>query len=263
MTCCLLVVLNANLVVKIKLNKFIPHLSIKPEHERVFLVTDLHGNLKGLLKLLDKIGYDSSKDLLISLGDLIDRGDESLSLLMYFIDNPNRISLAGNHEDMMIDALFSKTHKHGRKAMWDGEGGAWAKDVSNTTLTHIGRKIQNQFAYTATLTLRCGTRFGLTHGDIVGDRWLGSEYANLDEKELSKFLWGRNRAKKKFRVSHSIKDVDFTVHGHTPSEEPYMFYNSIFMDTGAAYKDGRVTAIELNEFSKNKSLLKSCVCVKY
>ena len=238
---------------------FIPHVHIKSKHDRVLVVGDIHGNLKALMKLLKKAKYDPQKDLLVSLGDLIDRGDHSLATLTYFLDNPNILVVAGNHEDIMVRSFFDETSKSGNKALWHGNGGTWGDDVDKSLLKTIAKKMVNQFAYTATVELQCGTKFGFTHGDVVGTKWLGENYHNQSVKELTRLMWGRDRAKHKYRANYVIEDVDFTIHGHTPSELPHQFRNSIFIDTGAAYKEGMLTGLILQKFLENNSLAKSCV----
>ena len=51
-----------------------------PSHKRVFAVSDVHGNLDYLKGLLNKISF-STDDILILLGDLIEKGPRSLETL--------------------------------------------------------------------------------------------------------------------------------------------------------------------------------------
>ena len=50
-------------------------------NQRVFVVTDVHGHFSELSNGLQKLNYNDREDLLISLGDLIDRGPESMKTL--------------------------------------------------------------------------------------------------------------------------------------------------------------------------------------
>ncbi len=56
-----------------------------PAHRRAFAVSDIHGNLDCLKGLLDKIAF-SADDVLILLGDLVEKGPHSIDTLRYIID---------------------------------------------------------------------------------------------------------------------------------------------------------------------------------
>lgn len=64
------------------------HVTIKyidlPADRRVFAVSDVHGNLDYLKGLLNKISF-AQDDILILLGDLIEKGPQSLETLQYVI----------------------------------------------------------------------------------------------------------------------------------------------------------------------------------
>ncbi len=76
-------------------------------YNRIIVVGDLHGYCVPLIKLLDSI-YLTEEDLMIFIGDYIDRGPESKSVIDKLIQlkslYSNIIFLKGNHEDMMLGA---------------------------------------------------------------------------------------------------------------------------------------------------------------
>lgn len=47
----------------------------------IFVVGDLHGCYTLLMNELDKVSFDPARDLLISVGDLVDRGAENVECL--------------------------------------------------------------------------------------------------------------------------------------------------------------------------------------
>lgn len=55
-----------------------------PAHRRVFAISDVHGNLDYLKGLLKKISF-SQDDILIILGDLIEKGPQSIETLQYIV----------------------------------------------------------------------------------------------------------------------------------------------------------------------------------
>jgi serine/threonine protein phosphatase 1 len=64
---------------------------------RYFIIGDIHGCYDELRDLLDKAALNSD-DQIISIGDLVDRGLDSASVVEFFRDTPNADSIMGNHE---------------------------------------------------------------------------------------------------------------------------------------------------------------------
>ena len=67
---------------------------------RVLYVGDIHGEIHRLHKLLAQMNFNSNRDVLISVGDIFDRGKQSLQTLQYFYgcDRDHIMSVMGNHE---------------------------------------------------------------------------------------------------------------------------------------------------------------------
>ena len=65
---------------------------------KTYVMTDIHGRLEDLLRLMDQIPPGSK---LIFLGDYIDRGSQSAEVVAYVRSLDGAICLRGNHEDMM------------------------------------------------------------------------------------------------------------------------------------------------------------------
>ena len=72
-----------------------------------FVVSDVHSFYTPMKRALDEAGYDKDNEnhILISLGDIFDRGDESLKMLHFFKSLPKerRILVRGNHELLLAD----------------------------------------------------------------------------------------------------------------------------------------------------------------
>jgi len=67
-----------------------------------YVIGDLHGCFSLLERLLDEVRFDKSRDRLFSVGDLIDRGPESLRCLQLLAE-PWFYAVQGNHENMMLN----------------------------------------------------------------------------------------------------------------------------------------------------------------
>jgi serine/threonine protein phosphatase 1 len=84
---------------------------------KYFCVTDVHGFYKILRDSLDKAGFDpnNKEHVLVSCGDLLDRGPQPRECLEYVMSLPRKILICGNHEDLMEQAVargFFLYHDH-------------------------------------------------------------------------------------------------------------------------------------------------------
>ncbi len=91
-----------------------------PAHKRVFAVSDVHGNLPFLQGLLNKISF-STDDVLILLGDLIEKGPRNLDTLRFIIQLCKTHTvhvLQGNCDRLMFDETFSDQWLFEYRHMW-------------------------------------------------------------------------------------------------------------------------------------------------
>ena len=73
----------------------------------VYVIGDIHGELKALRGLLDYV-QPGPTDLVIALGDYIDRGEDSKGVVDSLIElkqSTNFIGIRGNHEQMLLNVL--------------------------------------------------------------------------------------------------------------------------------------------------------------
>ncbi len=81
----------------------------------VYAVGDIQGCYKPLRKLLDKINFDPTVDRLWCVGDLVNRGPDSLRTLRFLKElGPAFTSVLGNH-DLHFVALSTGAHDGGKK----------------------------------------------------------------------------------------------------------------------------------------------------
>lgn len=99
--------------------------------ERIIGIGDLHGCYELFRKLIEEnIRPRKDKDLLICLGDYIDRGSESALLIEYMRDLMDEygngfIRLMGNHEAMALSYFLCSDAQESRRQwdIWMGNGG--------------------------------------------------------------------------------------------------------------------------------------------
>ena len=77
---------------------------------KLFCVSDIHSHYTLLKKALDEAGFDpnNKSHMLISIGDELDRGDESKEVIDYLISLPRKVIIKGNHTDLLLDCLKRK-----------------------------------------------------------------------------------------------------------------------------------------------------------
>ena len=77
-------------------------------NHNVWVVGDIHGYHDSFVKLVSKLNLDDG-DLVISIGDMIDGGPESVGVVELFMVNDQFIAILGNHEQMLLDDWNKKS----------------------------------------------------------------------------------------------------------------------------------------------------------
>ena len=79
--------------------------------KKYFCVSDVHSFLTPLLEALNEKGFDKDNPdhILVVLGDLFDRGDETVELYNFVRGLPDDrfIYIRGNHEDLLFQCFYS------------------------------------------------------------------------------------------------------------------------------------------------------------
>jgi serine/threonine protein phosphatase 1 len=79
-----------------------------------YVVGDLHGQVRILEGLLEKISFSPGKDHLVAVGDVIDRGENTGDLLRFLFSGARDgwfSSVMGNHEEVLLGHLKNpKSH---------------------------------------------------------------------------------------------------------------------------------------------------------
>jgi serine/threonine protein phosphatase 1 len=66
---------------------------------------DIHGEYDKLINLLKRVNFDYSKDTLIQLGDVVDRGPDVYSCVEELLKIKNLIAIRGNHDFCWLEFL--------------------------------------------------------------------------------------------------------------------------------------------------------------
>jgi hypothetical protein len=208
--------------------------SDKVKRMKTLVIGDIHGCYAELRELLALAGL-TPDDLIIALGDIVDRGPETPEVLEFFRSQPHTSSLMGNHERKHIRATLGELQP------------ALSQRISRAQL---GEKYPDAVAWMGTLPLfveRAGAilvhgylepgialqaqREQVLCGTIGGERYLG---ANYDRPWYE--LWD---GAKLVVVGH----LDYLRTGL-----PFVYRDRVFgLDTGCAH-GGRLTGLLLPDF---------------
>ena len=200
---------------------------------RDFAVGDLHGHVSQLHEQLADIGFDPSKDRLICVGDLIDRGPESADALK-LLDEPWFYCVIGNHEELMLQSL--RYHDSRMRMLWLNNGGDWIMNTDSSLWPGWLDAIES-LPLGIEVTSASGTRYGITHADFPLLDW--GEFATMSGDQLSQVIWARDNFRQ--RSEHKVRGVDWLVHGHnvTDNGESVQLGNRIYIEAGA-YQGNRL-----------------------
>lgn len=132
---------------------------------RDLVVGDLHGHRSLLEQQLEACGFDPARDRVLSVGDLVDRGPESLATLQ-LIEEPWFHAVLGNHELMLLSFLgFYGSKVHAAKAYASGSG-KWVPEALARHRKAVLRLADRVAALPLSLHVGGALPFGVMHGDL-------------------------------------------------------------------------------------------------
>lgn len=99
------------------------------QNKRIIVVSDIHGYVNYLDGVLKKVGY-SNRDALIIVGDIIEKGPESLKTVQYVLklqeENSNVYATMGNVDYGMLEDYFDNSQEGNSNFI---KGLKWSKNV--------------------------------------------------------------------------------------------------------------------------------------
>ena len=208
------------------------------DDKNVFYVGDIHGEITKLNEKLSDIKFNKETDILISVGDLIDRGENSLACLE-LITEPWFHAVRGNHEELMIRSLIDKCENH--LSCWLSNGANWYFDLNQEDRMYANdlAKIASELPYVIEVLHR-GKKVVVCHANYPNDEYTGE----IDKCDLHDIIWDRSRIES-FKKEETIKGADHFVFGHTPLRRHTNLGNCHWIDTGAVFSK-ELTVIKLD-----------------
>lgn len=201
---------------------------------RDFAVGDLHGCIDQLHAALLSVNFNKKVDRLFSVGDLVDRGPNSLACLRLLNERWFH-AVRGNHEDMMVHAI-SKTESFDMRGAWFRNGGDWYNTLTPQELIELDELLVKVKKLPYVIEVPCNNKMiGILHAEHFGESWVTKKDLELPYV-LDAILWGRGYGLMRpheATEAHIMKGIDVVIGGHTPREwAPFYIQNRLFIDGG-------------------------------
>ena len=224
-----------------------------------FVISDIHGEYDKFIRLLEKIQLKNT-DTLYILGDVLDRGEHPVRVLLKLMEMPNAVLIAGNHEVMALRCLDFLKKEITEESVAEINDELmenlllWEYNGAQTTIDEfrmLDRELQEDvidYLKDAILYVELeagGREYILVHAGL-GHFFPGKK---LYDYTIDDLVWKRPNYNRRY-----FKDR-FVVTGHTPTQNirtnpnpGYIFRNKnhIAIDCGACYSQGRLAAICLD-----------------
>ena len=147
------------------MSKIVKYLDIDDD-VNVYVVGDIHGAYYLLREKLKELKFDYSKDLLIAVGDLVDRGLEN-EKCVGLLNEHWFTSIKGNHEDFCYKGMMDDHIKFYHRM--SNNGGDWFYKLPEDLMERVGRRL-NQLPIILEVNYR-GKKFGFVHADVPVEDW--------------------------------------------------------------------------------------------
>ena len=212
--------------------------------KRYLIFGDIHGRYDQMIRCLEQANYDASNDIIMTVGDMIDRGTDNIKVLNAFIDNEDFHAIMGNHEDMVINNEYYN--------IWLYNGGdmtLWELEYYNMDFPSLQDMIRTNFPYVIYVgdpkDISDTGSFRLVHGEftLVPDDVLYSSLkaSQAGSKLVEHCIWSRSVIEQRFNTNERVHNTRIltttqtmpTFSGHTPiGSVPYRIGCRYYIDTG-------------------------------
>jgi len=222
-----------------------------------YVVGDLHGCLSLLQRLLKEVEFDQDRDRLFSVGDLIDRGPDSLGCLQ-LLAQPWFYAVQGNHENMLLNFFLPYLQGGRIKNMNDVNktdflfnGGDWVEQYFLPDQQRMTPEFNQGLLRTIDLPLlwiigEGENRFHIIHAELVKSGYKNLKIPVWRDTEIDQWLDQQilpDNVEERLAWALSImscqelpalqEGLSPTFCGHTYSPKPQQVLSHINLDTGA------------------------------
>lgn len=232
---------------------------------RDFVVGDIHGCYSYITDFFNAVGFSPEKDRLISVGDFVDRGPNSIDCAL-LVNRPWFYSVMGNHEEMAVD-FYNDFTISGRGEWWPYNGGNWGLSIRHhysdeSRLIHAAIEKFKALPDIITVDKRGGGLFHVIHAELdaiegitdsaLADLETFTKYALRETLDGPTIRWGRgafydaafkeidealaikfSELNRRYGYSDKFNNVSTIYSGHTIVLDPLQYGKLVNIDTGA------------------------------
>ncbi|MBD8036233.1 serine/threonine protein phosphatase [Solibacillus sp. A46] len=235
--------------------------------KNIFVVSDIHGHYDQFVQVLS---FWDKKDTLVILGDLIDRGPQSLQVIQKVLALKDEfgdqvIVCLGNHEDMFIDYLNFPDIKQDR----------FFKNGGLDTIRNFQAQLPNDFMtvnpvmqvemikekYAREISMITTSKIFVIIGNVLFTHaGFDSNFETIDNTSAEDFLWIRKHYLTQNRTPY------INVFGHTPvhlihdSSDVWVSEDAKYIGIdGGCYMTGQLNALHISEAGEILNIYKSVI----
>jgi serine/threonine protein phosphatase 1 len=208
---------------------------------RDWVAGDIHGQYDKLMNALSEAGFNFHHDRLFQVGDLVDRGADSLRCLNLVFE-PWFYGCLGNHERLALNALREGPTSD-EWDLWFVNGGQWIYDEDQGEAKAVIEDALHYLPLAREVTVN-GRQVGIVHAEPPRN-WHVMKHTPATY--LERMTWGRTRIK--YGDTSLVDDIDLVVVGHSIVDAPRWLGNVCYIDTGAFLAGGSVTVLPLDTLS--------------
>lgn len=225
-------------------------------YNRFDIIGDIHGCYDEFMELLKLLGYKKEKNayfhpdgrILISVGDLVDKGEKNLKTLDFWMNQVNYgggFWIHGNHCDKLYRYFMGKkvSITHGLE-----------RTISELDALSEEKRFEWKSRYISCYDSQCyyllldKKRLAVVHGGLK-EEYIGK----FSNKIKSICLYGETTGKfdkcgkpERINWAEQYKGNTFIVYGHTVTQQPKIINNTVDIDQGCVY-GGKLTALRYPE----------------
>lgn len=236
----------------------LPYQSLPVNHiGRDYFVGDIHGEFAKLHEDMKKMGFRFDIDRIISVGDLVDRGEHS-EWAEEWLRQPYFYAVRGNHEELYLQWRSLKDNKDAQRVfeseMYFPNGGRWVADTDEDTHERLFSIFSN-LPYMITVPTAKGKLVGAVHAGLPdGCSWPQMINEPLTPHKIEDMIWSRNRIlhalgeKSAMNVVDEgvIPGLDAVVCGHIIVPQPIWAGKFCYIETAGWRSKGHFTIIDID-----------------
>ncbi len=223
-------------------------------YSRVLAIGDVHGMYEKLIKLMEKIRFNPDEDLLIFLGDYIDRGPDPGRCLQYIFALQQQypdvvVCLMGNHEVMMSSYFMQKRGSYNNLIV--DYAGSWLDNGGLETLKQLDEMDADTKEKLLQWVMNLPVKYQyqdyfFCHAGVDPDVPLAVQN-EFDMLWRRRQWWERYKGEEILVVGHTPVQKVMKLTGkerHTP--KPLFLANHVIMcDTGAYMSGGKLSCVDV------------------